>query len=268
VSQSKRITVRFVGLREDDGDVRFGAFLKKLEAMKNTLAETDKAVSDGERSADFKVVDLRHESPAQVVIEEIPLDMERLDSPGHVIDAYYDTLQALQERRDVPVDLDYHALQKFKELQPSDKGITEVVFSRNGNELPLTAELSGNIEFILGDEEYEEGSVTGMLQHVNVHGEQRVFTIYPTAGEPKLTCSFRRHLRKEVVEAVDRCVEVFGTLKYRGGGLYPYLMLADHIDVYPDESTLPSAGELFGIAPNATGEKSSEEFVRDLRRGW
>lgn len=268
-ASSKRLVVQFVGMPKDEGDVRFGAFLKKLEAMKDTLAETDKAVSEGVGSADFKVVELSHNSPAHMAIEEIPLDEEGVEfANGHIIDVFYDTLYALQNRQAIPANFDYYALQKFKDLEPSSAGVTEIVFSRNGDNLPLTAGLSDNIEFILGEDEYEEGSVTGMLQHVNVHGNQKIFTVYPSAGEPKLKCSFTEKLRERVVKAVDRYVEVSGTVKYRGGGLYPYLMLADDIDIYPDESSLPSAGELFGIAPNATGEKSSEEFVRDLRRGW
>ena len=266
---AQRLMVHFVGMPKDEGDVRFGAFLKKLEAMKETLAETDKAISDGVRSSDFRVVDLSHASPAHMAIEEVPLDEERAEfADGHVIDAFYETLYALQNRRETPVNFDYYALQKFKGLEPSSTGVTEIIFSRNGDNLPLTAGLSDNIEFILGEDEYEEGSVTGMLQHVNVYGRQKIFTIYPSAGEPRLKCTFTESLRERVVEAVDRYVEVFGTLKYRGAGFYPYLMLADEIEIFPDESTLPSAGELFGIAPNATGEKSSEEFVRDLRRAW
>ena len=35
----------------------------------------------------------------------------------------------------------------------------------------------------------------------------------------------------------------------------------------PTES-LPTLSDLFGIAPGMTGEKSSEEFVRELRDSW
>lgn len=268
MSQSNRITVQFRGMPEDGGDVRFGAFLKKLEAMKDSLAETDKVVSEGDRSADYKVVDLRHSSPSMVVIEATPVDEEHMESAGFVMDTFYETLVGLQNRGDIPAGFDYNALQKFKGLEPTGKGITEITFSRNGDELQISSELSENIDYVLGPDEYEEGSVTGMLQHLNVHGKQKVFTIYPTAGEPKLSCSFQEHLRRKVVEGVDRYVEVFGTLKYKARNVYPYFMLAQDIDIYPDEASLPSAGELFGIAPEATGNKSSEEFIRELRLGW
>ena len=268
MERTNRITVRFVGAHEDGGDVRFGAFIKKLEAMKDSLAETDKVVSEGERSADYKVVDLRHSSPSIVVIEATPIDEEHIESAALVMDTFYETLAGLQNRGDVPAGFDYNALQKFKGLEPTGKGITEISFSRNGDELRISSDLSDNINFVLGPDEYEEGSVTGMLQHLNVHGKQKIFTIYPTAGEPKLPCSFQEGLRASVVEAVDRYVEVSGTLKYKARNVYPYFMLAENIEIYPDEASLPSAGELFGIAPDATGDRSSEEFVRELRRGW
>jgi len=31
---------------------------------------------------------------------------------------------------------------------------------------------------------------------------------------------------------------------------------------------LPSLRELYGIAPNITGDKSSEQFVREIRDEW
>ena len=38
--------------------------------------------------------------------------------------------------------------------------------------------------------------------------------------------------------------------------------------VFPPASTLPSLRDLYGIAPNATGDLTTEEFVRQLRDEW
>ena len=40
------------------------------------------------------------------------------------------------------------------------------------------------------------------------------------------------------------------------------------VEVLPPTEQLPTLHDLFGIAPGATGEKSSEQFVRELRDSW
>ena len=37
------------------------------------------------------------------------------------------------------------------------------------------------------------------------------------------------------------------------------------IEIYPPEDELPTIFDLRGIAPNATGDRKSEDFIRDLR---
>src|SRR5215204_4804475 len=128
------ITLRLIGEPEDAGDVRFGAFIKKLEAMQDALSETDRVISQGERSVDFRVVDLQHASPSTVVLEAVPLDVESTDNAGLVIDSLFDTLVGVQNREDIPDYFDYDALQKFKGLEPTGRGISEVVISRDGDE--------------------------------------------------------------------------------------------------------------------------------------
>lgn len=40
------------------------------------------------------------------------------------------------------------------------------------------------------------------------------------------------------------------------------------VEVLPSTEPLPTLSDLFGIAPGATGGKSSEWFVRELRDSW
>ena len=40
------------------------------------------------------------------------------------------------------------------------------------------------------------------------------------------------------------------------------------VEVLLPTEQLPTLSDLFGIAPGATGEKSSEQFVRELRDRW
>ena len=40
------------------------------------------------------------------------------------------------------------------------------------------------------------------------------------------------------------------------------------IEIYPDEKELPSLFDLCGIAPNASNNLSSEDFIREMRDEW
>lgn len=267
MSRANRISLRMVGRPEDNGDVRIGAFLKKIDALRDALRATDKVMSDGEVLFDYRVVDLSHSSPSTVQVEPVPLEMEAVADAGPLVDTFHKTVEGIQEGSGVPEGFDYFALQKFKRLEPTERDTPAVEISHNGDWLSLSGEWAKNVDTILGPDQYEVGSATGMLQALNVHGGNKKFSIYPI-GEPELRCRFGPELRDDVVKAVDRYVEVFGRLRYKAGGRYPHAMDAHRIEVYPDEAELPTLDDLFGIAPDITGEKPAEDFVRDLRDEW
>ena len=41
-----------------------------------------------------------------------------------------------------------------------------------------------------------------------------------------------------------------------------------HLELSVAAEALPTLSDLYGIAPGATGGKSSEQFVRELRDAW
>jgi transposase-like protein len=131
--------------------------------------------------------------------------------------------------------------------------------------------LAGHIDTILGPDEYEYGSETGMLEKINVHDNQNVFTIYPTLrGVPKLRCIFPPRLRLEAVNAVARYVKVEGEMKFKSHlrDKHPYEMVVQQIEIYPPEEELPTLKSLRGIIQNTHSELSSEEEIRKIRHEW
>lgn len=107
-----------------------------------------------------------------------------------------------------------------------------------------------------------------MLEHINLHSGQNVFTVYPTSRLPKIRCVFPKELRQQAIAAIDKYVHVFGFLKYKRREWYPYEMRAQSIEVYESEENLPTLHDLRGIAPEAAGDQLSEDFVRGLRDEW
>ena len=67
-----------------------------------------------------------------------------------------------------------------------------------------------------------------------------------------------------IKDAIALCLEV------RAGKGLPLIIETQQIEVEALSPTkqLPTLSDLFGIAPGATGGKSSEQFVRELRDRW
>jgi hypothetical protein len=85
-----------------------------------------------------------------------------------------------------------------------------------------------------------------------------------------LKCSFSKEIRAEAISAIGKYVTVIGEkrLKPNITDALPYEMAAKEIVVHQDEQTLPTLKELKGIAPNITGDKPSEDFIRGIRDEW
>ena len=264
---NNRITLQIVGSETDDGDVRFDDFLKQLNAIKKALTETDRLVSEDGQSVYFRVVDLRHLSPAALEIEAVPIEGKRNNAIA-VMDTFYSAVTEIQRKQQAPAFFDYPALQAFKELPTyKNTSITRTTISRSGDELALSRSLPETVDKILGPDIYEHGSITGMIDQINIHG-QNVFTVYPLVRLPKLKCVFPKELRKQAIQAIGQHVTIYGRMKYKKRDLHPFEMDVESVDIHPEDDFLPSLGELRGTAPGITGRLTSDEFVRQLRDDW
>ena len=84
----------------------------------------------------------------------------------------------------------------------------------------------------------------------------------------KIKCNFPPELCDIAIEGIGRKVCITGEAIYTKNQQFPHIINVKEIDVYPPEIDLPSWNDLLGIAPDATGELLSEEFVRSLRNEW
>ena len=54
-------------------------------------------------------------------------------------------------------------------------------------------------------------------------------------------------------------------MKYKRYANYPYEIVVEEMDVFPDEGELPTIYDLQGMAPDATHGVSSEVFIANIR---
>ena len=118
-------------------------------------------------------------------------------------------------------------------------------------------------------EEKMIGTIDGKLEQINIHNNANTFRIYPSLpAASSISCKFSQELLEHVQGALGYFVSVSGECFYRPDAPFPYKIKVQEMRVLPPSSALPSLIELRGIAPEATGGKSSEQFVRELRDGW
>lgn len=118
------------------------------------------------------------------------------------------------------------------------------------------------------DDEMIESSINGTLEILNINQYNSLFNLYPVVGATKIICEFPSNLLQKAIAAIGHYVNVAGQYKYKSGDPHPYYVKVTDIEIYPDEKELPSLFDLRDIAPNATNNLSSEDFVREMRDEW
>ena len=265
----RRVTIQVLGADEDKGHVRLLDFIRQLEVVRNALRQTERLLSGSDEGGVYwRVVDLRHDSPATVVLEEVDA------RPGGsreepVIQEFIRNLRQISKGPRLPENerRDLAALEAYKALSlTAERHVRSLSIKAGRTEVAITETFRRNIDQIIGPDEVSQGSMTGVLEAVNLHNTLR-FNIYPVVGPKKVTCTFEPETREQVIRALDRYVHVYGNLRYKRWAPFPHAIDVHRVEVYPPDSELPRIADLRGIAPDATGEMSSEDFIEELRDG-
>jgi len=227
----------------------------------------DREANDGKAATYFRIAELSYSSPVRVVLEPQPLPKHSYAGQA-IIAGLERVTEALENGADLS-GVDADLLEDIRNLtRPVGKTVKYAALAFRDRTFDLTPKITSKVDAALAVDEECEGSIEGMLEQINLHHGANVFYIYPEIGPKKVSCHFPVRLYDEAVSAVGRKVEVFGTLHYRIGAAYPHQIAVSQVEAFPPESELPDWEDLRGRAPNATGELSSEAFVRELRDGW
>lgn len=250
-----------------DAHVRLADFISELEALRGALRKTEQILA-GTALVDWRVVELSHRSPATIIVEGSDTlvsqqTAQRADQVAHKFVSYISELSLSEV---APAELDRSTLESFKELAaPVRQSRIRAWVSNGGVPVEVAKHLDTLVTETLGPEVHAAGSVKGDLEFINVHGERNVFRIYPSIGANRVVCYFRDDQLERARGAIGRKVRVFGQVTYLARDPFPSRVQVERIDVLADDSALPSFLDLKGIAPQATGQLSSEDFVRLVR---
>lgn len=156
-------------------------------------------------------------------------------------------------------------MQKYADINSLRKRhITSLTIKNGHQKISIDNKFGKNIIVAIGEDEYEEGSLTGSLDTVNTHTGNK-FYIYPLLGAYKVQCFFPPELKSNVKDALYERVEVEGLLRYKSWDKFPYAVNVKRMEKYPTDEMLPRFSDLVGIAPDATQGISPTIFIRKLR---
>ncbi len=119
------------------------------------------------------------------------------------------------------------------------------------------------INLLKEEKECAFGSVSGMLEVV----DDNRYVIYPTLGVSEVRCQVDEiRFIKVMVPAVGKYVTVTGKLIYFAD--HPSQVDVHEIEIHPDKDELPTLSSFAGIAPDATGNISTDKFIQNLGNDW
>lgn len=260
-----RVKIQIKGSKVDNELVRLSEFLSELDAVNGVLNGIDRAISESKSSTlYFRIVNLGLTSPPFVEIEAVP-KKALIDQSVAVVDRFFQGLEDIK-RSKAPPQLDWQVIESYGSIGKSfERNVAKIVFANDDHRVELTKGLQRVTEKILGEEGAEYSSVSGILEYVNIHGGANKFYIYPITGAGRINCNFPTELLKEAIGAIGKRINVEGETKCRKEAPFPYAVKVQKLQVYPEESELPSLLDLRGMAPDATGSLSSEEFIAKIR---
>ncbi len=259
------IRLAIEGFASDDGHVRLLEFARQLKSLLSLLRSSEKLMS-GAIESDYRVVELSHSSPATVVIEQVPIHAKNLPRP--VIPVVIGAIDEISSGS-VP-DANRDLLKTLKAMtRPVGATVRSLIISdNNGSFANLTVQLGEQVTKMLGPEMTEFGEVKGRLEQINFHASANRFQVYPNLGPKRVACRFPSRLVSEAEQAVNKFVLVEGELRFKGADAFPYAVEVDRIHRLDDENTRVRLMDLQGKAPEALGDKSSEEFIWSIRDEW
>ena len=262
------ITMTIESAESDREHVSLEDFSFQLEALRKILSNTESSISGEQAEIDWQIVDLKHSSPAEIVLEPVDTrtDADKEDIAFETVNRVIGYLKTLSEKSPPPVEANQHLLGHYRTFSEKiQKGILRVSLKSGTDTVRISKSVSAAIDAVTLSETKSVGTVEGRLEFVNIHADRNIFRIYSAIPPERVTCSFRPDKIEEAREALGRKIRVLGELTYPKGDNFPRTVKVETIELLPEDDDLPGLMDLRGIAPDITGDLSSEEFVRNLR---
>ena len=271
MTSKNRLILKMEGAERSGNHLELSVFVEKTRQFLEFLKVSAK--DSGESGAVFEVVNLSHSSP--VTMDCVPVARGAETAPPSVI------FNGIKEKLELTAggqtrDLSHpvlDSLEKLADYQPEKLARIEIhAIAGDGkkvNVYVLNDECKEMLREARSSEDRVISTVSGKLEQINIHNDANIFRIYDSVPHAHhIDCKFPNELLESVPNGLGRFVSVWGECFYRPDAAAPYRVIVREMEILPPSNELPSLSDLRGIAPGATGGKSSEQFVRELRDEW
>lgn len=256
MAAKQQLTFRIVG--KDDGFVEFDDFVVFCDAIQRCLKLSEQAAVGRAGNVRYRVVDLECSS---AVVKLEPRARKDREAGRRTVAHFRDTINDLN-RGKVDPRMQPDALETFRSLaDPLKRHAARVIIGRT----TLTEKYVATISRILDEVTSYEGSVSGLMERINVHNDKNEFVVYPPIANRQIPCVFHDEMLPDVRKSLKRNVTVFGTVFYRPGATLPNRVHARSIEIHPRDEELPDLHALRDLGPWDTGGLTAVEFLRALR---
>ena len=249
-------------------NLRLDDFLEEMNTLRTALRETERLVSGKEPSLYFRIKHLQKNSPARVTLEAVSDEKGERSQPqyaSYVVRSLTTNLRMIANNKR-PKRVDVPTLESYRDIAlPAERRHLEVTNEAGNHSVLINRGFREILDSIVGEDEFSYGSISGTIEAINLH-DRKKFWLYPVVGPTRVVGKFRSKERKQYADAVDKYVTVYGRLRYKTWAEHPYAINADKLVIH--DKAVPTLHDLKGMAPNATGDLTSEEFINEIRDGW
>ncbi len=266
---ARRITIKVLGAEEDRGHVRLSEFIRQLDVIRAALRQTERHLAGSDESLVYwRVVDLRHESPATVVLEDVPVRRKgnAQTIPPRVVERFVHDLGEIRAGHAIPrKERDLALLESYRDVAGLvDRNVQTLTITGAKRTVKITPKFKDNLERIIGPDESAQGSISGVLEAINLHNALK-FQIYPVVGASRVLCHFAEAQKAQVIAGLDKYVRVTGRVLYKSWSQHPHAVHVDQVEIFPPDDELPTLHSLRGTAPDATSGVPADVFIRERR---
>ena len=194
--RSAGITITIESAESGREHVSLNDFSFQLDALKKVLSNTESSLSGEQAEIDWQIVDLKHSSPAQVVLRPIiPFNTDRLEDIAfettNKVISYLKTLSGSANQPLLSTEMSQHLLAHYGNFGDRiQKGILRVSLRSETDIVRVSKGLKAMIETLILPETKSVGTVEGRMEYVNIHDGRNRFRIYSKIPPEQVVCSF------------------------------------------------------------------------------
>ncbi|MCY4367637.1 MAG: hypothetical protein OXE17_15640 [Chloroflexi bacterium] len=244
------------------------AFINAVRYFWGMLRDLDSALSKGEKGAiKWEIESLTKNSPAVVAFRGSSLTDR--DTLVKIEDTCIGGLRELSEGKRLPYYSDSairNALRLARLHSPNKRsGLRLIQVFSDSHQVDLGPHTVEGIQSLTEFSYESVGSVVGNLDSISVHRGNE-FRVWEELEARPVTCRFPPAILEQAKQALGNRVLVSGNVRSNSHGQHTSV-LVHGIELYPEDSELPTIEQMSGIVDDFTGGISLGDYIEEVRSG-